>query len=80
MLDGYDVISAVNPRYTLHSADFGNYNLHIKCDSLGEHGVFVYNVTDKQGKKVTEPKLPTEGLQISFHGGKAFIPLEVRLE
>ena len=75
-----DVVSVAEPRYTLHSAEFRDYRLHIKCDELGEHGIFVHAVTDKKGKKVTEPDLPPEGLRISFSGGGNYVPLELRLE
>lgn len=76
-----DVISINDPKYTLHTAQYRDYTLHIKCDRVGDEGAFVYGVRTKNGEKITNPDLP-EGLRISFVGGSydTFIPLELRLE
>ena len=74
-------IDVVSGKYTLHTAQYGDYTLHIKCDRVGDEGAFVYAVMDQKGKKIVNPDLP-ESLRISFVGGSwdTFIPLELRLE
>jgi len=76
-----DVVSVVDPQYTLHTAQYGAYTLCIKCDRMGDEGAFVCTVMDEKGKKIVNPDLP-ESLRISFVGGSwdTFIPLELRLE